>query len=255
MWEKMCFFFQALHKQIHMNGWFTIWAMKKKTRRCLGFFGGMKYCPVIWGLWCHKPWNTDPGSLLNQANPREWSPSRLDVVINHLLNGMILQVGSMGCTWGTKKTCSEGGEDWGTLGKIKGITSMCGVTGVFFECLQARSDEMRSAVNQLLDREILGRLDGWIWLDDVCTFQKLEGIYMYIMYVCILIIYIYMCIFIFIELEHIYIYNYIHVYIHIWLVLSDEQMSKRWQFSLLNDEQMSNWLGVKHLPDIFGCYL
>ena len=33
-----------------------------------------------------------------------------------------------------------------------------------------------------------------------------------------------------------------------WLVLSDEQMSKRWQFSLLNDEQMSNWLGVKHLP-------
>ena len=34
-----------------------------------------------------------------------------------------------------------------------------------------------------------------------------------------------------------------------WLVLSDEQMSKRWQFSLLNDEQMSNWVGVKHLPD------
>ena len=34
----------------------------------------------------------------------------------------------------------------------------------------------------------------------------------------------------------------------IWLVLSDEQMSKRWPFSLLNDEQMSNWLGVKHLP-------
>ena len=33
-------------------------------------------------------------------------------------------------------------------------------------------------------------------------------------------------------------------------MLSDEQMSKRWQFSLLNDEQMSNWLGVKHLPDI-----
>ena len=33
-----------------------------------------------------------------------------------------------------------------------------------------------------------------------------------------------------------------------WLVLSDEQMSKRWPFSLLNDEQMSNWLGVKHLP-------
>ena len=33
-----------------------------------------------------------------------------------------------------------------------------------------------------------------------------------------------------------------------WLVLSDEQMSKRWPFSLLNDEQMSNWVGVKHLP-------
>ena len=25
-------------------------------------------------------------------------------------------------------------------------------------------------------------------------------------------------------------------------------MSKRWPFSLLNDEQMSNWVGVKHLP-------
>ena len=33
-----------------------------------------------------------------------------------------------------------------------------------------------------------------------------------------------------------------------WLVLSDEQMSKRWQFSLLNDEQMSNKVGVKHQP-------
>ena len=32
-----------------------------------------------------------------------------------------------------------------------------------------------------------------------------------------------------------------------WLVLSDEQMSKRWPCSLLNDEQMSNWVGVKHL--------
>ena len=29
----------------------------------------------------------------------------------------------------------------------------------------------------------------------------------------------------------------------------DEQMSKRWQFSLRNDEQMSNCVGVKHLPD------
>ena len=36
-----------------------------------------------------------------------------------------------------------------------------------------------------------------------------------------------------------------------WLVLSDEQMSKKLQFSLLNDEQMSNWVGVKHLPDKF----
>ena len=36
----------------------------------------------------------------------------------------------------------------------------------------------------------------------------------------------------------------------IWLVLSDEQMSKSWPFSLLNDEQMSNWLGVEHLPVI-----
>ncbi len=33
-------------------------------------------------------------------------------------------------------------------------------------------------------------------------------------------------------------------------MLSDEQMSKRLPFSLLlNDEQMSNWVGVKHLPD------
>ena len=33
-----------------------------------------------------------------------------------------------------------------------------------------------------------------------------------------------------------------------WLVLGDEQMSKGWPFSLLNDEQMSNWLGVEHQP-------
>ena len=31
-------------------------------------------------------------------------------------------------------------------------------------------------------------------------------------------------------------------------MLSDEQASKTWPFSLLNDEQMSNWVGVKHLP-------
>ena len=37
--------------------------------------------------------------------------------------------------------------------------------------------------------------------------------------------------------------------IHNWLVLSDEQMRKGWPFFLLNDEQMSNWLGVEHLPD------
>ena len=36
-------------------------------------------------------------------------------------------------------------------------------------------------------------------------------------------------------------------------MLSDEQMSKRWPFSLLNDEQMSNWVGVKHLPVDGSC--
>ena len=34
-----------------------------------------------------------------------------------------------------------------------------------------------------------------------------------------------------------------------WAVLSDEQMRKIWQFSLLNDEQMSNKVEVKHQPD------
>ena len=34
-----------------------------------------------------------------------------------------------------------------------------------------------------------------------------------------------------------------------WVVLSDEQMSKRWTFSLLNDEQMSNKVRVEHQPD------
>ena len=42
-----------------------------------------------------------------------------------------------------------------------------------------------------------------------------------------------------------------HISTNIWLVLSDEQMSKGCPFSLLNDEQMSNWLGVEHQPDIF----
>ena len=36
-----------------------------------------------------------------------------------------------------------------------------------------------------------------------------------------------------------------------WLVLSDEQMSKRLPFSPLNDEQMSNWVGIKHLTGKF----
>ena len=31
-------------------------------------------------------------------------------------------------------------------------------------------------------------------------------------------------------------------------MLSDEQMSKGCPFSLLNDEQISNWLGVEHQP-------
>ena len=34
-------------------------------------------------------------------------------------------------------------------------------------------------------------------------------------------------------------------------MLSDEQMSKRLPFSLLNNEQMSNWLGVEHQPVTF----
>ena len=33
-----------------------------------------------------------------------------------------------------------------------------------------------------------------------------------------------------------------------WAVLSDEQMRKKWPFSLLNDEQMSNKVGVEHQP-------
>ncbi len=39
-----------------------------------------------------------------------------------------------------------------------------------------------------------------------------------------------------------------HPTIFFWLVLSDEQMSKKLPLSPLNDEQMSNWLGVEHLP-------
>ena len=35
-------------------------------------------------------------------------------------------------------------------------------------------------------------------------------------------------------------------------MLSDEQMRKIWPFSLLNDEQMSNKVEVKHQPDSHG---
>ena len=34
-----------------------------------------------------------------------------------------------------------------------------------------------------------------------------------------------------------------------WAVLSDEQMSNGWSFSLLNDEQMSNKVRVEHQPE------
>ena len=37
-------------------------------------------------------------------------------------------------------------------------------------------------------------------------------------------------------------------------MLSDEQMRKIWQFSLLNDEQMSNKVVVKHQPVIGFLY-
>ena len=33
-----------------------------------------------------------------------------------------------------------------------------------------------------------------------------------------------------------------------WAVLSDEQMSNGWPYSLLNDEQMSNKVRVEHQP-------
>ena len=38
-----------------------------------------------------------------------------------------------------------------------------------------------------------------------------------------------------------------HAILH-WQVTSDEQMSKEWPFSLLNDDQMSNCLGFEHCP-------
>ena len=37
-------------------------------------------------------------------------------------------------------------------------------------------------------------------------------------------------------------------------MLSDEQMSNGWSFSLLNDEQMSNKVRVEHQPDIQDIY-
>ncbi len=42
---------------------------------------------------------------------------------------------------------------------------------------------------------------------------------------------------------------------YIWAVLSDEQMRKIWPFCLLNDEQMSNKVGVKHQPDIIEFFV
>ncbi len=38
------------------------------------------------------------------------------------------------------------------------------------------------------------------------------------------------------------------VQVLVWAVLSDEQTSKGWPFSLLDDEQLRNWLGVEHQP-------
>ena len=35
-------------------------------------------------------------------------------------------------------------------------------------------------------------------------------------------------------------------------MLSDEQMSNGYPFSLANDEQMSNWVGVEHQPEENG---
>ena len=45
----------------------------------------------------------------------------------------------------------------------------------------------------------------------------------------------------------------VSVFFVFWAVLSDEQMRKIWPFSLLNDEQMSNKVGVKHQPVLFKC--
>ena len=43
--------------------------------------------------------------------------------------------------------------------------------------------------------------------------------------------------------------KYICIYIYNWAVLSDEQMSNGYPFSLPNDEQTSNKVGVEHQPD------
>ncbi len=37
----------------------------------------------------------------------------------------------------------------------------------------------------------------------------------------------------------------------VWAVISDEQTSKGWPFSLLKDEQMSNKVGVEHQPVVY----
>ncbi len=43
------------------------------------------------------------------------------------------------------------------------------------------------------------------------------------------------------------------MFVLIWAALSEEQMSIGYPFSLLNDEQMSNKVGVEHQPVIdFG---
>ena len=47
-----------------------------------------------------------------------------------------------------------------------------------------------------------------------------------------------------------YSYEIATMYMYIWAVLSDEQLSNGWPFSLLNDEQMSNKVVVEHQPDI-----
>ena len=44
------------------------------------------------------------------------------------------------------------------------------------------------------------------------------------------------------------------VYLPTWTVEIDQHMSNGWQFSLLNDEQMSNKVGVEHQPATFNWF-